>query len=470
MPAHLKHAHVKPLLKKPGLEVEMKNFRPVSNLSFLGKIIESAVINQYTNHLCQNQLNDNKQSAYKKYHSTETLLLKIQDDIISSISRGEVTMLVLLDLSAAFDTIDHNILIHRLQSRYGVDGTALEWFKSYVSDRSQLVTINDTLSDMLPLKFGVPQGSKLGPILFNSYIAPVSEMADKNKVNDEKYADDQQLILSFKPTFTDQEEARQRIEKCISDIRKFLHQNMLCNNSEKTELLIIGSSHQLRKLHVSSINVDNVEIRSTDNVRNLGVIFDNTLSMSKQVNKMCRNAYFNLRNIAQVRKCLSKEVTKTAINALVTPHLDYGNGLLYGISKRLENKLQVAQNSAVRLIERLKKHDHITEHRKNLHWLPIPARCQFKLMTTTWKALNNQAPEYLRQRLNRKVPTGCNLRSNSLNLLVVPRGQSSKIGKRAFSHSSPTLWNSLPDAIKNMDSLEKFKRHLKTHLFTQFYS
>ena len=135
---------------------------------------------------------------------------------------------------------------------------------------------------------------------------------------------------------------------------------------------------------MNSITVDHSDIIAVDHARNLGVIFDKRMMMDKQVNHMCKKAYFNIRNIAKIRKILSKDDTKTVVNALVTPHLDYGNGLLFGINKRLQSKLQVAQNSAVRVIEKLRKRDHISQYRKNLHWLPIPARIEYKILTTTW--------------------------------------------------------------------------------------
>ena len=246
MPCGLKHGLIKPLLKKSGMSPTKENYRPVSNLSFLGKLIESVVIEQFLNHLSMNHLHDERQSAYKKYHSTETLLTKVHNDIMSSMSKGEITMLVLLDLSAAFDTIDHVILTNRLQYNYGITGTALNWFKSYLSDRTQSVTINGTDSDNVALKYGVPQGSKLGPILFNSYIAPLSNIARRYKIRDQKYADDEQLILSFKPNLPiDCINATKLMEGCIKDIRSFLHQNKLCNNSDKTEFLLIGTPSQL---------------------------------------------------------------------------------------------------------------------------------------------------------------------------------------------------------------------------------
>jgi len=190
VPAKLKHAIVKPLLKKAGLELTMNNYRPVSNLPFLGKALEAAVIIQLDEHFASNKLEDEKQSAYKKHHSTETLLLKVHNDIMKSLDNNEVAMLVMLDLSAAFDTIDHKILVDRLSDMYGIRGTALRWFKSYLQDRTQSVVINDNESVKKKLNYGVPQGSKLGPVLFNAYIMPLSKIAERNGIADQKYADE----------------------------------------------------------------------------------------------------------------------------------------------------------------------------------------------------------------------------------------------------------------------------------------
>ena len=468
MPEVLKHAQIKPLLKKLNLELLYKNYRPVSNLQFLGKAIESAVITQYLEHLSKQKLQDNKQSAYKKFHSTETLLMKVHNDIMSSMSEGEIVILILLDLSAAFDTIDHDILLKRLENTYGIEGTALRWFKSYISNRTQSVIINNIESDRKELKFGVPQGSKLGPILFNSYIAPISKIAIKHNVTDEKYADDQQLLLAFKPKQNKtQLDAKQKIQECIQDIRKFLHSNKLSNNSDKTEFLLIGSQAQLNNVKFNSIDIDDVKIETVSNAKNLGVILDNQMKMDKQVNNMCKKTYFNIRNISKIRKCLSKEDTKTVVNALVTPHLDYGNGLLVGTSKYLIDKLQVAQNSAVRLIERVPKYEHIAIFRQKLHWLPILSRIQYKILLMTWKALNKQAPHYLQELLKLKK-SHRNLRNANTKRLEVPEcATANSFGERAFSISAPMLWNKIPEYLRTSKTVAHFKKGLKTHLFTK---
>ena len=469
MPKSLKHAIIQPQLKKPGLELKKENFRPISNLKFLSKVVESAAIQQLQNHMSNNNLHDPRQSAYRPLHSTETLLTKIFNDIMISGNSGQVTMMVLLDLSAAFDTIDHDILIERLDKTYGIQDTALKRFKSYISDRTQSVAINNTISDTTTLKYGVPQGSKLGPVLFNAYIAPLSETAKKHNINDHKYADDEQLILSFTPNATETLTAKTRMENCIKDIRLFLSENKLCNNSEKTEIILVGPKHQMSKLNLISIKIDDIDITITDNVKNLGVIFDKHMSMDKQINKMVQSAYLNIRNISKIRKSLSKENLKTLVNALVTPHLDYGNGLLYGTPWTLIKRLNMAQNSAVRLIERLRKYDHITEKKKELHWLPIPARIEYKLITQTWKILNKKAPEYLKDLVKLKESQR-NLRNSDMKLLDVPNlSTTNKWGHRAFSIASPTLWNKLPNTIRHLDSYDTFKKKLKTHLFQHHY-
>jgi hypothetical protein len=173
--------------------------------------------------------------------------------------------------------------------------------------------------------------------------------------------------------------------------------------------------------------------------------------------------------MSRIRKSLKTEDTKTVVNALVTPHLDYGNALLYGIAKRLENKLQIAQNSAARLIHKIDKREHITTFRKQLHWLPIPARIQYKILTLTWKVLNDQGPLYLKnlvtvRHLNRT------LRTNERLLLDIPNSIShSKVVDRSFSRAAPKLWNQLPDNLRCIKTYETFKKNLKTHLFRKYY-
>ena len=161
---------------------ELKNYRPVSNLSFVPKIIEKLVLSQLSDHLSANNLYNRFQSAYRPRHSTETALLKTVNDLLLALDDGNVSLLALLDLSTAFDTTDHGILLHRLHHDFGTQGTALDWFSSYLTNRTQYVSIHCYTSEPAPISFGVPQGSVLGPVLFVLYTAPLSTLIEKHSV------------------------------------------------------------------------------------------------------------------------------------------------------------------------------------------------------------------------------------------------------------------------------------------------
>ena len=223
----------------------MKNYRPVSNLSFLSKVLEKVVVNQLNTHINSSNTSNQYQSAYRKFHSTETALLKIHSDILASMDAGKVTALTLLDLSAAFDTIDHTILLRRLDDWFGVTGKALNWFKSYLTGRCQRIKIGDCLSSKADLKFGVPQGSVLGPLLFTLYTTPLSSMIFEHAIPHHLYADDSQLYVSF--ASGDSAAALNGLQSCLASVQSWMSTNKLKLNPDKTEFLLIGNERQRSK-------------------------------------------------------------------------------------------------------------------------------------------------------------------------------------------------------------------------------
>ena len=202
-PQKFKYAVVLPLLKKEYLDsTQLNNYRPVSNLPFLSKLLEKAVSDRLRQHLEEINGLPKHQSAYRRGHSTETALLKIVNDLLLSADRGEVSALCLLDLSAAFDTVDHQLLLSRLEGRFGVVSKALDWFQSYLHGRSFSVTYGSSLSNVVHLACSVPQGSVLGPLLFVLYTAELVDIAAAMGVNLHMYADDTQLYVHCKPSAT----------------------------------------------------------------------------------------------------------------------------------------------------------------------------------------------------------------------------------------------------------------------------
>ena len=469
LPISLKKAIIKPLLKKIGLEPELKNYRPVSNLSFLSKLIEKIVAKQFVDHLIENGLFDPFQSAYRKYHSTETALLKVQNDILIDIDKKNVAILVLLDLSAAFDTIDHEILLKRLRTNYGIEDKVLKWFRSYLSDRTQTVMIDDTESEAKSLKYGVPQGSVLGPLLFTAYMAPLKDVIAKYGLRYHCYADDTQLYISFSPISENEEElAVDSLESAIKDIKSFMVANKLKLNDDKTEVIFLGTNYRLEDIQSTGVTVGDTVISPTDKVKNLGVIFDKNLSMDDQVKAMCKSGFYHIKNLWRIRKFLDQEQSNVAAHAFITSKLDYGNALLGGAPKYLVKKLQWLQNAAARVVTKTGKYDHISDKLKDLKWLPVKYRILYKLNLLTWKALNDQSPDYLSEMISER-DCDRDLRSGNTKVLSVPKTKLKTMGDRAFSVTAPKSWNNLPKDLRLNDRLQSFKTGLKSHYLSEAY-
>ena len=254
-----------------------------------------AVFQQVHNHMTTHSLYPTFQSAYRKHHSTETALLKVKNDILLNMNSQQVTLLVLLDLSAAFDTVNHTILLQRLQTKIGIRGIALDWFASYLADRSQQISIRRVLSDAFELNCGVLQGSCLGPLLFTIYTSKLFDIVDNHLPNVHCYADDTQLYLSFKPgSDVTQLAAVKAMDNCISDIRAWMLHDKLMINDDKTEFLIIGTKQQLAKLSVDNLKIGSCSIAPSTSVRNLGALFDSKLCMSSHITKACSISFFHL--------------------------------------------------------------------------------------------------------------------------------------------------------------------------------
>ncbi len=464
VPDELKEAMIRPLLKKLGLELIDKNYRPVSNLPFISKLIEQAVAIQWIEHLKLNKLYDDLQSAYRQLHSTETAFLRVKNDILMEMDKQKVVLLLLLDLSAAFDTIDHKILLHRLEKRCGISGTALNWFASYLSNRKQFVKVGDTESEKRDLTYGVPQGSVLGPILFCIYISPLGEIIEKEGMDRQEYADDTGLYTSFCPTMAEsKQEMLRKVQNCLNAVRRFLLENKLKVNDDKTVLMLIGNNYWLDKLDFDSIYVGDTNVKAVDNTRNLGIIFDKEMNFEDHIKKTCQKGYCNIKNLFHLGKFLDQPYRNIVAHSFVTSILDYGNSLLHGLPYyTILDRLQMLQNAAVRTVVKKRKYDRgISQDRVDLNWLPVEARAKFKLALITWKCLKYGEPVYLRNIL--KLNT--NERQHYQNTLVVPKTKTVTWGDRSFRKAAPILWNSLPNKVRNQNTKESFKKALKTHLF-----
>eukprot|EP00918_Siedleckia_nematoides_P051234 GHVU01112101.1.p1 GENE.GHVU01112101.1~~GHVU01112101.1.p1 ORF type:complete len:251 (-),score=5.41 GHVU01112101.1:32-784(-) len=242
--------------------------------------------------------------------------------------------------------------------------------------------------------------------------------------------------------------------------------NKLMLNDEKTEIIHMTSKHRVSKCNIPSINIGNADVSPSPNVRNLGIIFDSNLTMEDHVKIIARTASIGIHNIGRIRHYLAKPCTEKLIHAFVTSRLDYCNSLLYGVPNNMMCHLQRIQNSAARLILRANKFDHITPVLISLHWLPIKQRIAFNVLLITYKALNGQAPDYISSLLAPQCHvTARDLRSTSSRSLTPTRVKTHSYGQRAFCAAAPELWNLLPSELQSCDSVDTFKKKLKTFLF-----
>jgi hypothetical protein len=464
MPDAYKIAQVVPLLKKPSLDKDiLKNYRPVSNLPFVSKIIEKAIASRLQLYISQNNLDEPHQSTYRRHHSTETALVLVQNDILCALGERKAVLLVLLDLSAAFDTVDHELIIGIIRS-IGICGTALDWFISYLSDRRQFVKVGEHESSSEAVPAGVPQGSVLGPILFTIYTSSLGKLLRSLDMSYHLYADDTQIYIAFEPK--SYALSIQRLEECIKKVQEWMFVNCLKMNKEKTEFLLITSKHRKSDL-CPILHIGDSEIAASETVKNIGVTMDSHASMAQHVNQICKTAHFHLYNIGRIRNYISQDAASLLVHAFITSRLDYGNALLAGLSASLISKLQRIMNIAARIVTRTKKFDHITPVLKHLHWLPVCKRIDFKIALLVFKCIHHLAPFYLCNLISLHRPSR-SLRSSNLNLLSVPRFNTN-IHRRSFSVYGPILWNSLPDDLRFETEIAIFKRKLKTFLFRSYY-
>ncbi len=337
---------------------------------------------------------------------------------------------------------------------------------------------------------GVPQGSCLGPILFTEYASTLFSVIHNHLDNAHGYADDHQLYLSFSPnSIQNQENAVKCMETCLEDVKSWMLANKLKMNDGKTEFIIIGSRQQLDKIEFDSIKVGESIVKSVQCVRDLGAYIDNTMSMEDHIDAKCKAAFRQVYSIRRIRKFLTREATETLIHAFIFSHLDYCNGLLYGLPDYQIAKLQRIQNMAARLVFKLPKFSHVTPLMVELHWLPVSYRIKFKLLLYVFKAIHGCAPRYIcdmftvytSQYSLRRNSTIDDIQynfgeivepiqQNTVFYFRVPKTTRVTFEQRSLAVAGPTLWNKLPVHLRSINDIDCFKKQLKTHFFKLAYS
>ena len=389
----MKSSVISPIYKKKQLDVnDLSSYRPICQLPLTARILERHVAMTMRRYLHDHGINDMFQSAYRPNHSTETALGKIFNDISLTLGTGNKVVLCLLDLSAAFDTLKHSVLMDRLRE-IGLQD------KAYLSDRRMAVKMKEHVSELQVVKYGVPQGAVLGPMLFNVYCRPLTTLIRKYGVSYHIYADDTQVYVECDKN--DSSSAYATLYACINDIKEWLSSNFLLLNNKKTELIEYTSYGLNQNNHLV---IGNTIIDTQPCVTNLGCVLDVGFVMSGHVACMCKSAYHHLRCIRTIQHCIHMEACNLLVHSLVTSRLDYSNALLCGAVDDVIKQLERVQRIAARVVCKKYTNDHssVTERLWGLHWLPIKTRVQYKILLLVYRALNTGAPPYLAALLTRK--------------------------------------------------------------------
>lgn len=460
VPERWKHALITPIPKKDKIS-QLNELRPISILPVMSKVIEKIVYSQLKSHVDQANVLPVRQSGFRPGHSTTTALLDVVDDMLGAIDKSEVTISIMLDYSKAFDSIDHCLLLAKL-NYYGLSKNALVWFNQYLSGRLQQVQLlieeGKIFSDPALITTGVPQGSILGPLLFIIY---TSDIIKEIKSKTHCYADDQQLYLSFVPN--ESQFAFQQLNNDLENINKWSNNNALSLNPAKTTAMLIGSAKQCAKLDVEKqLILNNIFLIFHNDCKNLGLTIDDKLSFTPHVNNVLKIAYARLKSLYKFKFVVSTEIKLKLIESLILSLFDYCD-VVYGPCLLVYDaqRVQVLQNACMRFACNVKRRDHITPYYEKYSINKMNIRRSVHYSCIVRKIIQTNNPPYLRF----KLIFGDDIHKRNMrntHLLHVPQHSTSSF-KGSFTYYASFIYNSIPLPIKNIASYNTFKKEVKKY-------
>ena len=424
--------------------------------------MEKVVNSQVTNYLNDNDILTKFYSGFRKNHSTQTALISITDNILRNIDKGLITPTILMDLSKAFDTIDHPLMLQKLL-RYGFDTHSMFWFNSYLQNRLQYVKVGNILSNAAKVSCGVPQGSVPGPTLFNLYINEIPAMLKKLSSNDSNihgYADDLQLYSSCKAERV--EETLSMLKDDIYLILEWFSENKLKANPDKFQFIIFGTNKQLAKIPPSCTKIDIQDnlVEAAKEVKILGMQIDQTLSWNSHISHLKKSCAGKLIQMKQIRNCMKRETFSNVVQACVLSSIQYGDIVYGNASKTALHKAQLIQNFAAKVVTGMRKFDHVTPALNLLQWKRLEEQRKTHRLCLLFKCLINQAPQYLSEMFHTNSQIH-EYNTRQQHHLHVPMSTTAS-HHRTSLYQATADFNKLPSRVKQSKTLYQFKQNLKS--------
>ena len=459
-PSQCKIAKVTPLFKK-GSKTDPKNYRPISLLPIISKIIEKVVHEQTQTFLQRSNLIFRYQSGFRKNFSTDWCLSYLNNKILNGFDSGLFTGMILIDLQKAFDTIDHDILIKKM-AFVGFSDETISWFMSYLSGRHFKVYVNSSLSNLGDVKCGVPQGSILGPLLFLLYINDIPQSIECEIL---LYADDSCLFFQHKNV----SEIKKQLNKDFKNLNDWFLDNKLSIHfgEDKTKSILFGSKRRLNNAISLDIEYNNIKIKQYKKVLYLGCILDDHLSGESMAHHVINKINSRLKFLYRQDKFLNKPLRRLLCNAMVQPLFDYACLVWYpNLTQNLKNRLQCAQNKCLRFCLSLNSRTTMKiEHFEEINWLNVHDRYNQLIASTVFKFYNGSAPDYLSEIYFPADHDGIRTRF-SFQKLKLPFKRTN-MGKNSLSFIGPYLWNSLANNFKMCLNVNNFKHLFKKHFLLE---
>ena len=459
---------ITPILKNETKDPEeFQNYRPISILLFLSKLLETVLHWQLTNFIEENKLHGEFQSAYKPNHSCETAMVHVVNEIQEMTENNLNVALVALDLSSAFDTVDHQILIDRLEKKFLIGGKALNLIISYLDERTFSVVIDKHIGKSHELRFGVPQGSILGPLFYLLYTRKLEEIVKDYGFKVHLYADD--CCIYFPYSEENKTNAEQKLAECIAHLKLWMSNNFLKLNTEKTSIIFFKSNGSKQVVPLC-LQQNGKQIPPERTMKLLGVVLGSGWNFDEFVNKKIQTCNFHLRNLKAIKRCIPRKTRIMLVTSLICSTLDFCNSLLICSPKYILDRLQKVINKAVRFIFDVRMREHITPYLYTLHILPVAYRVKFKVSIIAYKIMKGIAPKYLQDQVSLFVPMSDKPRrvgSGRDHLMfqtnITLQKSSTWIAKMIIE------WNRLEFDLRNLPDLNSFKTKLKTFYFTEAF-
>ena len=453
IPSDMKRAKILPFYKNEDPHL-FKNYRPISLLPTFSKVLERAVYNRLYKYLKTHNLISPSQFGFQQNLSTEMAILEFQDRLTKHIVDNKLGLGVFLDLSKAFDTLNHDILIKKLE-HLGVRGTPLIWFRNYLSNRSQFIQLNGSASTCKTILSGVPQGSILGPLLFLTYINDLPHNCDSDTI---LFADDTNILFYNENLNNLQQQVNHQLKK----VSEWFNTNKLSLNTKKSKYILFYKQRQRPPEPNIKIHIDQNEIDRTNNIKFLGVTIDSTLSWQSHLKQ--KNIQILKVNgiLSQLQNIVEKRTLHTIYNSLIYPHISYAISVWGNISNTEYKRMYILQKKAIRLISNAKYNSHTSKLFKKLNLLKLPDIYTLSCSSLFYNANSTKSFPYLLAQL----PTNTSIHDHNTRYAdnIHTFNVTTELSKQLLNYKISTVWNSIPHNLRNSQYKSSFSSNIKKWL------